>query len=333
MVILLAFVLVLIIGLSHRATTTVTAPSTPKTSKTTTRPAPTAPATTIPLPTHATAAFMPHDLPLALSRSSAVIDGSTVLVLGGLTSSGSTAKVYRFDPATAAVTQDGQLASAVHDAAAASIGGKAVIFGGGDETHTVATVQVYGPPAGQSTGQLPSARSDLVATRASTHVYVLGGFDGTNLAADVLQTDNGATFRSVARLPVPVRYPAVAAMGNIIYLFGGQTSSQAGNQTAAVQAIDVAAGTARVIANLPQAMSEATAWVQQGAFIIAGGRQGAAAGSAIVRFDPATGQTTALGSLPRPTADAPVAVINDVAYLFGGEGTSRLTGIVKITLA
>ena len=56
---------------------------------------------------------------------------------------------------------------------------------------------------------------------------------------------------------MPVRYPAVAVAGNAIYLFGGETAS--GRPTDAVQAIDPAAGTARVVAHLPQPASHASA--------------------------------------------------------------------------
>ena len=275
---------------------------------------------------------MANELPTAVSRSSVVLDGSSVLIFGGLTSTGSSSRVLRFDPSTGAVTTDGHLAAGVHDAAAAIVGGRLLDFGGGDEVHTVGTVQAYVGQAGQVVGHLPQSRSDLVAATVGSHSYVLGGFDGTNMTADVLATDDGITFRTVTQLPVPVRYPALAVVGNVIYLFGGQTSSQAGHQTATVQAVDVVAGTARVVGNLPQPLTEATAWVQGGAVLVAGGRQGSAAVSTVTRFDPSTGQSTAIGSLPRPTADAPVAVVGGVAYLFGGEGATRLTGIVKVTI-
>lgn len=312
---------------------------TSKTAKTSTTPTTSNTATTLasaPTPAHVTTSFMPKELPTATSRASVVLDGSSVLILGGLTSSGSasgsTSKVLRFDPATGAITADGQLAAAVHDAAAAVVGGRPLVFGGGDEVHTVGTVQAYVGQAGQIIGHLPQSRSDLVAATVGSHTYVLGGFDGTNMTPDVLQTDDGITFKTVTQLPVPVRYPGIAVVGNVIYLFGGQTSSQAGHQTGTVQAVDVVAGTARVIGNLPQALTEATAWVQGGAIFLAGGRQGSAAVAAVMRFDPTSGQAVVVGNLPRPTADAPVAVVGDVAYLFGGEGAARLTGIVKVTV-
>jgi hypothetical protein len=55
----------------------------------------------------------------------------------------------------------------------------------------------------------------------------------------VLATTNGHTFMAVARLPVPVRYPAVAALGGQIFVFGGQaaTGAHAGTPTDVIQAV------------------------------------------------------------------------------------------------
>ena len=57
--------------------------------------------------------------------------------------------------------------------------------------------------------------------------YVLGGYDGKKPIDSVLATQNGSSFTQVARLPVPARYLAVAALGGRIYAFGGLTASGA----------------------------------------------------------------------------------------------------------
>ena len=81
--------------------------------------------------------------------------------------------------------------------------------------------------------------------------YVLGGYDGPSLDPEVLATSNGASFRDVTVLPVPVRYPAVATLGGLIYLFGGQSVD--GRPVGTVQVVDPSAGTAQVIGRLPLA--------------------------------------------------------------------------------
>jgi hypothetical protein len=48
--------------------------------------------------------------------------------------------------------------------------------------------------------------------------YILGGYDGTNPIDSVLATPDGSSFTQVAKLPVPARYLAVAALsGSILH--------------------------------------------------------------------------------------------------------------------
>ena len=52
----------------------------------------------------------------------------------------------------------------------------------------------------------------------------------------------------------------------------------------------------------------------------------------ILRFDPATKTTTAIGELPFPVSDAAATVIAGKGYLVGGESTERnpLTSVVVV---
>ena len=85
------------------------------------------------------------------------------------------------------------------------------MFGGGAQ-HVSDVVQAL-QPDGPSTvvGHLPQPRADLAAVTIGSTVYLVGGYDGTNATRDVLATTDGVQFRTVAQLPVGVRYPAVAA--------------------------------------------------------------------------------------------------------------------------
>ena len=69
---------------------------------------------------------------------------------------------------------------------------------------------------------MPAPRSDAVAVTIGPTTYIVGGYDGTHPDAPVLATTNGRTFTTVAALRIPVRYPAVAALGGQIFVFGGQ---------------------------------------------------------------------------------------------------------------
>ena len=67
-------------------------------------------------------------------------------------------------------------------------------------------------------------------------VYLVGGYDGTNPTRDVLVTTDGVQFRTVAQLPIGVRYPAVTALGDKVFVFGGELN---GSQSSSVQEIDL----------------------------------------------------------------------------------------------
>ena len=199
--------------------------------------------------------LLPWQLAAPISRIVVVPGtGNQLVLLGGLTTNNvSSASVFTLDTTNGALTQIGDLTGPLHDAAAAVVGGRDMVFGGGAST-TVATVQAFpapgsvGTPAGSSgssastVSSLPAPRSDAAVTTVGSTTYLVGGYDGTNADASVLATTDGRTFRAVASLPVPVRYPAVAALGARIYVFGGEaiTGPGAGQPIDDIQMIDTA---------------------------------------------------------------------------------------------
>jgi N-acetylneuraminic acid mutarotase len=165
-----------------------------------------------------------------------------------------------------------------------------------------------------------------------SEAIVLGGYTGTSLPTSVLATSDGSAFRTVAELPVPVRYAGVAAIGNVVYVIGGEA---AGVPKTEIQAIDLTAGTASVVGRLPAPLTQETAFTLGGSVYLAGGKVAGTTTSAIYRFTPGSSppQVVQEGTLPEPVADAPIAVLGQTAYLFGGETPSRSSAIVSITPA
>ena len=284
----------------------------------------------------------PWLLPAPVSRASVVTNGVGLTVLGGLNSAGtSVATVSTVDPPTGAITAAGALAVPVHDAAAIAVGHTTVDLGGGSPD-TVATVQSIPTPAlatasavtGTSSGQLPQPRSDLatvtVPSAAGGHAratsYVVGGYDGTTYLPGVLATTDGTHFTSVASLPVPVRYPAVAADGGVLYAFGGQIQAT-GTAVAAtddIQMIDPATHKATVVGHLPQPLYGASAFLIGGTLYVAGGQvPGGATLTQIDAFVPATGKVLDAGLLPQADAFAGYTTVagpkGDIGYMVGGE--------------
>jgi hypothetical protein len=293
----------------------------------------------------------PYQLPAAVSRATVLPAGSGLLILGGLTPrSVSTDAVTRLDPATGATRPAGTLASATHDAAGAVLGGRPYLFGGGSAA-SVATVQAVSTGGVAAvTGRLPTVRSDVSGVTVGPTAYLVGGYDGTTYDAAVLATSDGRHFRTAARLPIPVRYPAVAADGSQIWVFGGQTPS---GPTSAVQRINVRAGTASVAGHLPQPVQGASAVTLDGRIYVAGGQLTASAGAdtaapgssgdrpavsrTVLGFDPGTGHATAVAQLPVPVAYAGAAVAGGgtggtggTAYLVGGSNGQRNVPAVTV---
>ena len=319
----------------------------------------------------AEAGLMPWHLGAPISRAVAVAGPSArLIVLGGLTADGSSASgVYAIRTATGAIRQVGALSAPLHDAAAAVIGGDAVVLGGGSPA-TIATNQSFTlrDPRGPShvataAGSLPAPRSDAVTATIGPTTYVVGGYDGARPDAAVLATANGRTFTKVAALQIPVRYPAVAALGEKIFVFGGQaiTGPHAGAPVDAIQAVDPVKHTVAVIGHLPEPLAGAAGVTVGGELFVAGGESPAAqpqapgvgatqlgpgeksalAGadgsssptatvSTIWAFDPATKRLLPAGHLQVPVSHAAVTVAGGAAWIVGGESNGALVSSVQM---
>ena len=263
----------------------------------------------------------PYQLPAPLSREVALPGAGGLLIAGGLTSQGtSTDAVTSLDPATGATRAAGHLPAATHDAAGATLAGQMYVFGGGTVA-SVPTVQAIAAGAAPAVvGRLPAARSDASGVSAGSIAYVIGGYDGTRWDPQVLATRDGRHFRVAARLPVPVRYAAVAAVAGEIWVFGGQTRSGATN---VIQRISPSTGQASVAGHLLAPDQGAVALVLDGQIYLAGGVVAGATSPIVYRFDPATATVNAAGRLPVPVAYAAGTVTGSVGYLIGGEDGSR----------
>ena len=277
------------------------------------------------LATHLT----PVPLPAPISGESVVATKDGPLIAGGLDSSSSSVSgVFALDATGGHLRDVGSLTAPLHDAAATMLGNRVLVFGGGTETSTD-TVQALAAPGGTVTpgttaediGTLPTARSDLSAVTLGKFAYVLGGYDGTNPIDSVLATPDGERFTQVAKLPVPARYLAVAALGGRIFAFGGLTAGGAASD--AIREVNPKAGTARVVGHLPQAVSHANALVLGGSIYVLGGEAGGTPTDRIWRFEPGHLNVVAAGRLPRPIAGGSAAVIGSTGYLIGGTGSDE----------
>ena len=269
----------------------------------------------------------PWQLPEPRAREVVLADTHALLVIGGLDPGGaSTARVWHVALPGGITTRLAVLPQPMHDSAGAELGPATFVFGGGS-ARELATVQRYRAGVVSVVGQMPQARSDLVAVAIAGTAYVLGGFDGTSSIASVLATTDGSTFRTVAQLPQTVRYPAVAVLDGRIWLFGGEHD---GTAVATIQRIDPATGDATIAGQLPAPISDASAVVVAGRILIAGGRSRGQILDTVARFDPTSGHVTEVGTLPYPVADAGAPAVDGAGYLVGGETPAKTASTVVL---
>lgn len=269
-----------------------------------------------------TAKLAPWKLPAQVYRTVAVVSHGHIFVLGGHDSAGGTiTRVYRFDPQTGRTAVAGALALATHGSAAAVVKGRILVFGGASlVVHD--TVQWFNPATRTSTvvGHLPVVLADTTAATAGGETVLIGGFNGVGPQTAVWGTVNGTSFHVVAQLVQPVRYPAVAAEGHYVYVFGGLLygGEYNGVFTDDIQRLDLATGKVTVMAYLPVALAHAMATEMGGHLFLMGGSSSSSTSARIFEFNPANGALTPVAQLPRPVTDAAVATIGHATYLLGG---------------
>jgi len=249
-----------------------------------------------------------------------------LVVAGGLSAAHvSTSTVWTLSAATGHIVGAGSLAQPVHDATGVVLDRTPMVVAGGNTTTVDVVQRLARKGTARVIGHLPQPRSDLVATTVGDSAYVLAGFDGTTSLSAVLRTNDGRRFTPIARLPITVRYPAVAALGDRLLLFGGEHDGVVIDD---VQQVDLATGRTRVIGHLPRPLAHEASVVLDGVIWLVGGRSGGQLQQRIWRWDPARGRGLAAGRLPYAVADAGFVSIGSTAYLLGGETpepTARVT--------
>jgi len=269
-------------------------------------------------PPAAESGIVSWQLAAPVSREGAVGNGNgSITLAGGIVGAASQTGVFNLDPLTGVLRQVGTLPVAVHDAAVAPLRGGALVVGGGAAVPGTSVQAVAASGAGSSVGSLARARADAVAVNVGRTDYVIGGYDGSSLEPDVLGTKDGSHFAVVGRLPVPVRYPAVAALGTTIYVFGGLDA--AGRPVRAIQAIDLARRTTSVVGSLPIALAGAAAATLSGHIYLAGGATATGPLAAVDAYVPARHEMLHAGQLPVAVAYAGAATAGGRLWLVGGE--------------
>lgn len=270
---------------------------------------------------------VPFRMPAPVSREVAVAHNGSVLIAGGLAASGaSTTGVFQLNPSAGGLTRLGTVPQAFHDAVGAAFGNALYVFGGG-AAQSSSTVQRFdlGTRRSSVVSQLPRALSDIASARTANGVYVVGGYDGHVPRAEIYRTTDGTLFALAGRLPIGLRYPAVAAAGTTIVIAGGTSPTGASD---AVYVLDTTTGKVRKLGRLPAPTAHAQAVTLGGAVYIVGGVDGTGTVvGGITKIEPASGRITRVsGSLA--VSDAATVEVAGSAYVIGGAGPAGPTGAV-----
>lgn len=299
--------------------------------------------------------LLPWKLSSPLSRMALFANGNNLTIVGGLTSSGSSASgIYNLNTNDGNLSLMASLAAGVHDMASSLINGKMAIFGGG-QSSSVNTSQIISPTNGSiTTAKMPQLRSDSTAVSLGNKSYIIGGYNGTNADAQVLTTTNGTSFNQYGNLPVPVRYAAVAVLNGQIYILGGlaASGSNSGNPINTVQIIDPKSHTI-IKANwkLPMPLEGASAVVLNNELFLIGGQSNTnqnipygvgttqinglsetntKTSNKIYVLNTSTHQFLLAGHLQVPVSNFGLAVIGSTAWLVGGESNNQVLSVVQM---
>jgi len=148
-----------------------------------------------------------------------------------------------------------------------------LVVGGADDVPDN-LVQAFDPATGTTTviGHMPGPRADLVGAAVGNEVVLLAGFNGSALVGNVWTTSDSTSFSVAGQIATAEGYPAIAAVGTTIYLFGGLVAGGEydGTFSTTVQSFDVATRQARVVGQLPVPLAHARAAVLDGQVLVFG---------------------------------------------------------------
>ena len=223
-----------------------------------------------------------------------------------------------------------RLPLALHDAAAAQIGGDVYLFGGGDGISQHDEIQRVAPGAPATVAHLPAPSSDQSGATLGKTAYIVGGYTGTRWLDTIVAWRPGSPAHVVGRLPTALRYAAVTAADGRIVIAGGSTP--AGTASRSVLVFDPADGRTRRVGALPQPTTHAAAATLDGRAYVIGGR-GAVLDTPtdrIVAVDPRSGRVTLAGRLPSPLSDLSAGTVGSEIVVVGGHGAGTVASVTAL---
>jgi N-acetylneuraminic acid mutarotase len=197
--------------------------------------------------------------------------------------------------------------------------GKVLLFGGADANGKATNQVVSVDPAGgsaSSAGSLAKPVRGAAAAVVDGTPTVFGGSDGSVM--DSVQTFSNGTSTEIGTLPAPREHLTAATANGKTYLFGGDdgNSTQADILSTSDGKTFATVGKLATPVRSPAVTTVGDADHQT--VMIFGGQGDNGASDAIQQFDPATGTTTKVGTLPSGLQGATAFEFDGATWLAGG---------------
>jgi len=216
----------------------------------------------------------------------------------------------------------GHLPSAVYRATSVDTRDAVYLFGGRNESATIAAVVRYDKATGRAAPagwSLPEPRMSACAVFDGKYAFVFGGANGGNELDTILRIEPGTgDVRTLeARLPSPRIGLSAAIHGGMAYLFGGHSN---GTMLSTILRFDPSSGNlSRMGASLPAGLAGAGVAADPQGILLFGGNTGSGGTDRVMRYDPQNDNLTVLsGRLPYPVYHAPALAFCNKIFILGG---------------
>lgn len=276
-------------------------------------------------------------LPSARHQLAVTAAGGRLYAIGGLNSAGAPQRgVFAYNPSTNSWSTKPLLPAPRYSGnGAAAISGKIYVAGGLDLTKKpTRALYVY-----NSTTNTWATRAAMPAASGCGGSAVIGGnlyvFSGCTLLSNGAQVNAGLlhrynpstnTWTTLRSAPQAHFKPVVAAIGNRLYVAGGDDNS--GTKTTRVDMYDPTTNTWVVRASMLSVQTAAAGAVVGGLLYVAGGFNGAAYLGTVEAYNPVTDTWVSRMEMPTPRAGLGASLIGTDGriYAVGGRNAASVLG-------
>ena len=271
------------------------------------------------------------DLPEARSDMAAAVYAGDLYLLGGVIDSGELAvSGLRWNPSKDAWQILKPKPTLVREAQAALLGEKLYMPGGLDaSSQPTRQLEVYDPRTDrwETRAPLPEALAGYALTAFEGHLYLFGGWNGTQLQDAVLRYDPDADqWMRVGQMPLALEYGSAVVVNGSIHLLGGWD----GTRTLIDHTVffpqralqDEAAW--QKAATLPEARAHLGAVVLADLIYVVGGEDVSDSSPVARQYLPKADQWLLLSSSPvNPPTGAALLALDNHLHLLGGKGSAH----------